>query len=379
MTRSLLIVDSYYSALLHRFGFDRRPGIDSDYRRDLEEVVSIGFGTGDAYRRAFRGLGWEADIVVPNSLTLQAQWMREHGMPDPIALGWNYGAHASRLPVVRDVLHWARHLHRVLLHQVRTLKPDVVLVQDINLVPPGFARVLKKHVGALVGEIASPPPPRSFFSAYDLVVSALPSIVDAVRSWGIRSEYLPLGFDDHWAVSSPASSRTIDAVFVGSFSRLQPATAPLLHAVAERVPSLQIYGTAAPGVLASAGLEKHYRGEAWGADMFRILADSKLVVNRHGSIAGDYAVNMRMYETTGCGAALVTENKSNLATLFEPGVEVLAYDDIQQAARLASGLLADPGRLDAVAAAGQARTLATHTYAERAKALAEMIEDLLAV
>jgi hypothetical protein len=376
VSKSLLIVDSYYSALLHRFGFDVPPGPESDYGTDLERLVSIGFGTGDAYRRAFRHVGWNAEIVVPNSLTLQTQWMREHGQPDPIAAGWGYAAHASRVPLMRDRLHWARHLHRVLLEQVRATRPDVLLIQDINLVTSGFARALKKHVGVLVGEIASPPPPKSFFISYDIVISALPSIVDAVHAWGVRSEYLPLGFDDRWTVSSAASSRQIDAVFVGSFSRLQPATAPLLRAVAELVPGLEIYGTAAPDVLAAAGLEGYYRGEAWGADMFRILGNSKLVVNRHGAIAGDYAVNMRMYETTGTGAALITENKRNLATLFEPNVEVLAYDDIHEAARLASGLLADPARLDSVAAAGHARTMSKHTYVDRAKLLAEIIEDL---
>jgi spore maturation protein CgeB len=42
--------------------------------------------------------------------------------------------------------------------------------------------------------------------------------------------------------------------------------------------------------------------------MFKILARSKIVINRHGTIAGNYAVNMRMYEATGSGAMLVTEN-----------------------------------------------------------------------
>ena len=66
--------------------------------------------------------------------------------------------------------------------------------------------------------------------------------------------------------------------------------------------------------------------------------------NARGDIAGPYAVNMRMYEATGSGAALITEQKANLADLFTPGEEVLAYTDAANAARQAAGILADPTR-----------------------------------
>ena len=126
-----------------------------------------------------------------------------------------------------------------------------------------------------------------------------------------------------------------------------------------------------------AGLDDHYVGGAWGREMFEVLGSSKLVVNRHGAIAGDFAVNMRMYETTGAGAALVTERKSNLADLFEPGAEVIAYDGILDAAEQAAALLADPARLDRVAAAGQARTLGEHSYRQRAAQLSSILEPRL--
>jgi hypothetical protein len=189
---------------------------------------------------------------------------------------------------------------------------------------------------------------------------------------------IPLGFDPRWADATRASERPIDAIFVGSFSRLQPQTAPLLRTVADRVPGLRIYGPVAADVLAEYGLTDNYVGPAWGREMFGLLAKSKLVINRHGAVAGEYAVNMRMFETTGTGAALVTEKKSNLTTLFEPGVEVLAYDSHEEAAELAADLLADPERLDQVASAGQARTLGEHTYAHRAHTLAGVIEGSLA-
>jgi hypothetical protein len=214
---------------------------------------------------------------------------------------------------------------------------------------------------------------------YDLILSALPSIVDTVRRWGIASEWVPLGFDEKWTTVSPASGRPIDAIFVGSFTRLQKSTAPLLAEAAKLIPGLQIYGTAPHDVLTEWGLEKFHKGPAWGSDMFALLGQSKLVLNRHGEVAGPYAVNMRMFETTGSGALLVTENKSNLSDLFEPGVEVLAYDSPREAARLAADILTKPEQLDAMALAGQQRTLSSHTYAARARQITEIFESRLAI
>lgn len=378
MPRSILLVDAYYRALLQDHGLAGRPPADADYATQLRAALDIGFSTSAAYARGLEAQGWQADVVVANSLTLQSLWAREHDVSAPWSPGWAYGNHLARLPVARSMLHRVPHVQGTLLRQVQKLRPDVVYVHDINLLPPRLVRELGRHAGLVVGEHASPLPPRAYVTAYDLIVSALPSIVDLARSWGVDSEWIPLGFDDHWTTVGPASARPIDAIFVGSFTRLQPTTAPLLQAVAAAVPGLQIYGQADQKVLDETGLASFHHGPAWGRGMFELLGRSKVVVNRHGSIAGDYAVNMRMYEATGSGAALVTESRSNLADLFEPGVEVAPYDTIADAAALVAELLADPARLDAMAAAGQARTLRDHTYARRAERLTEVLDARLA-
>ncbi|MEO6115866.1 MAG: glycosyltransferase, partial [Pseudolysinimonas sp.] len=355
MPRSILLVDAYYRAVLQDHGLTDAPDSHSPpYAERLREALDIGFGTSPAYAAGLRALGWQADVVVANSLALQGTWARDHEQPVPWSQAWAYGNHLARLPAARSILHRLPHVQGTLLRQVQSLRPDVVYVHDINLIPPRMVRELRRHAGLVVGEHASPLPPRSYVQSYDLLVSALPTIVDRARQWGVDAEWIPLGYDDRWVTSGPVSERPIDAIFVGSFTRLQPTTAPLLRAVGEAVPGLQIYGQADQSVLEQSGLARYHRGPAWGREMYELLGRSKIVVNRHGSIAGDYAVNMRMYEATGSGAALVTERKSNLADLFEPGVEVETYSSVDEAARVVSSLLADPTRLDALAAAGQA-------------------------
>lgn len=377
MSRSIFLVDTFYLSVLHTQGIDKVLATGQRYDDVLREALDFGFGTGGAYLRALRELGWDAQLVIANSLGLQDLWMRERHLRKAWSGGWEFGPHLARLPLANAVLHRFPHLHRVLFEQIKAAKPDVVMVQDLNLIPPGLARAIRKHTGLLVGEIASPLPPKPFLMSYHLIVSALPSIVETVTGWGIPATSIPLGFDDRWAAPGPASARPIDAIFIGSFSRLQPQTTPLLKEVSKTVPGLRIYGPASPQVLRDAGLSEFYHGQAWGRDMFALLGQSKLVVNRHGRIAGPYAVNMRMYEATGSGAALITEQKANLADLFTPGEEVLTYTDAADAAQQAAGILADPTRLDRVAAAGQARTLREHTYRQRAETLTEVIAQRL--
>jgi hypothetical protein len=378
MTRSVLVIDTYYIDALRQLRADHKFEAAANYGKEIRRVSEYGFGTGGAYVRALNALQWDAEIIIPNSLGLQDLWAREHHKQRPVGVGFGYMPVISRPPIARDLLKWAPHAHKILLQQVKDIRPDVLLVQDINAIPPSLVRQLKKYVGTVIGEIASPLPPDSFVRCYDRIISALPSIVEKTQTLGVPSTFLPLGFDARWATKSDTTTREIDVVFVGSFTRLQPTTAPLLRAIAEAIPGFRVYGTAKPDVLEAAGLRSHYHGPVWGSEMFAVLGNSKIVVNRHGTVAGPYAVNMRMYETTGSGAALITETKSNLQDLFDVGTEVMAYNDIEEAVDIAVSLLADPNRLSALALAGQERTLRDHTYDRRAESLIEIFESDLA-
>ena len=111
--------------------------------------------------------------------------------------------------------------------------------------------------------------------------------------------------------------------------------------------------------------------------MHEILSRSKISVNRHGEIAGAYAVNMRMYESTAAGAMLLTEDKSNLKDLFTPGTEVVAYHNNRDAAEKVRYYLDHPDELAKIANAGQKRTLRDHTYQQRVSRIAQEIAKAL--
>lgn len=105
-------------------------------------------------------------------------------------------------------------------------------------------------------------------------------------------------------------------------------------------------------------------------DVGRIYSRSKVVLN--SSIAGD--VTMRVFEGTACGALVLTDSVANgLEDLFHVGDEVVVYrDDADMLAQIRR-YLADDAARERIARAGQARTLAEHTYAHRVARVIEVV------
>jgi spore maturation protein CgeB len=104
----------------------------------------------------------------------------------------------------------------------------------------------------------------------------------------------------------------------------------------------------------------------FGLSMFQHLHDSKVTFNNHIDISSRAASNMRLFEATGVGTCLVTDWKDNLHDLFEPDREVVTYRSPQECVEKVKWLLEHPQEREAIAQAGQARTLKYHTFDQRA-------------
>jgi len=70
-------------------------------------------------------------------------------------------------------------------------------------------------------------------------------------------------------------------------------------------------------------------------EMFRVLRAARIVLNRHIRVAEDNANNMRLHKATGVGSLLLTDEKTNLPELFEPGAELVTYADENELVELA--------------------------------------------
>jgi spore maturation protein CgeB len=115
----------------------------------------------------------------------------------------------------------------------------------------------------------------------------------------------------------------------------------------------------------------------FGMDYYKLLASSSLVFNLHAEKAGDTVDNMKMFETTGVGSCLLTDNGENLPDLFEPDQEVVVYSSMKELKDKVAWLLGDEKVRSEIARAGQRRTLKHHTTSHRCQQIDEIIRGHL--
>ena len=372
MTVSYLIADTYYPGYLSAFYARHSVALEAAYDDCLRELLAQGFGTADFYSRNLRALGCEAVDIVANDEILEEKWLGEHAH-----------ARSSRRTIRSRLASFARPQRRrtarewpvrpeALVPYVRQQRPDVLYVQNLSLCDPEVIDSLRDSVGLVVGQIASRLPDERYLHACDLILTSFPHYVERFRAMGIDSEYFRIGFEPTVLDRLTPLPNTYDTVFVGGVSEFHIAGNAALETLAAQV-GVDVWGYGIDSLPADSPLRARYHGEAWGMDMYAIFSNARIVVNRHGEIAENYANNMRLYEATGVGAFLITDHKDNLGELFEVGTEIESYRDADELVEKVRYYLDHDEERLRIARAGQARTLRDHTYLQRMKELEEIV------
>lgn len=351
----ILIIDTLYPEFVESC-YRANPSLaGAAYEVQWRALMDTFFAKSDAYSHYLGELGHEAHELLVDVEPVQLAWAREHGV---------------RVP--RGRLRARTRLERVVAAQVADFRPDVLYVQNLHALRVDFLKRLGRDV-LVVGQIASEAPSERQLRGFDLIVTSFPHYVERFRSLGISSEYVRLAFDPRVLERVGKQPRDLDTVFIGALGPTQHSRGnALLESAAHRLP-LAVWGRGIKKSVPDSALHRAYRGEAWGLDMLRLFGRARIALNRHIDVAEDYANNMRLYEATGMGALLLTDAKRNLGELFDVGREVVAYRDSDELVRLAHYYLDHEDERAEIAAAGQARTLAEHTYAHRMKELVEVL------
>lgn len=345
--KHILILDTYYSDFIAGL-----PPIDTDYETALQGVLDRCFGTFDSYSRGLRALGWTAIDVIGNYDALQSRW-----------LGRRIGGFNRQ---------------EIALAQIDEASPDVVFLQDLSFFSLEQLRTLSKSY-LLAGQCSCEFSDNEKLKQCGCLFTSFPFYVERFNRLGIHAQYLPLAFDPIiWdRIGQPDPIRHRNVVFVGGIGRQWTGTLPILRAIADQIPTAEFYGYGYDRLELSDPIRQHHCGEAWGLTMYEKFVSARIVLNRHGEIAGNYANNLRLFEATGCGAMLLTDEKSNMRAFFAPG-ECVTYSGPQDAVDKARYYLAHDDERAAIAANGQARTLKDHTYAQRMPMVSDTLIGLLA-
>ncbi len=399
----LVKISSYYKAALEYY-YSQHPQIISlSYYEQLSHLLNFGLGWADFYSRALRKLGWKAQEIIANAWPLEQMWAKEN----------NFSGTETE----------------IVLEQIRRAEPDVVWFQDsINFDSEFIAAVRKlPSVKLIIGNSCSPYSRENIkaFRKFDFLTTCSPKFVKEYSDLGLNSLLLYQAFDPEILEHIEQGPKKFDVIFIGSLivgreyhNERIDFLQHLLHSGVNMRIHANIVGSRPMDILKkqmlfiikkildTTGLYSLVKNQVWyrkslginefpvlkflgrrlkqsinpplfGINMYQTLTEARICLNQHGRVAGDYAANMRMFESTGVGTLLLTENKKNISDLFVPDEEIVVYNNFDEAAEKIRWLLNNPQKIEQIAQAGQRRTLREHTYLNRAKKLVEEIEKYL--
>jgi spore maturation protein CgeB len=406
MSYRIVKITSFYRGYLSDY-YLRKPEISKkSYNEQLSDIMGEGFAWADFFSKHLNHLGNEAAEIIRNAEPLQSAWARENG------------CNASNL----------------LLHQLKKLKPEVVFFQDTISYSSEFIKVIRKEVPSIRLVIAHVCSPYSnaqleLFRSFDIILVCSPGFRNYFDRHGIKNYLFYHGFERSLVSGIKENSKYDESeiLFIGSFFQsktFHDSRLKLVESILGADLPLTIYSEikkqsfidlkllqmayVSSQVLRSISLSSivqnntalrkaallnempkknkfsdnfyshlHNKG-IYGSEMLKLLSRSKICLNNHGGIAGEYAANIRMFEVTGAGSLLITDDKVNIKDLFEPDSEIITYSSPGECISKLSWLLDNPGQISGIARAGHIRTLKDHSLEQRAVLLNDIIRKELA-
>lgn len=370
---SLLIIDTYYPGFLKDWYIKHPELRNTTYGTQQKALLSACFGTSDYYSFNLKKMGYRVEDIIVNDENLQRQWAKENGLS---ASASGIFSKIKMFSYIHRFVGRPKWVQEIALAQIKAIKPDIIYMQDLSILNTDTLLEVKKLCKLLVGQIACPLPAEKNLRQFNLILTSFPHYVDRFRKMGIDSEYFKIGFEPRIIEKIGEHERIFEVGFIGSFSPHHNKGTKLLEKVASKIP-LHIWGQGINYLSPVSPLRKNYHGEAWGLQMYKILAETKIIINRHIDVAENYANNMRLYESTGMGAMLITDKKDNLNDLFKVGQEIISYENAMDLTKKIEYYLKHDEKRRIIAKKGQKRTLSEHTYKIRMKELIAILNKYL--
>lgn len=371
----IMQVDDFYPGYLNAF-YGSRPGLAQKSSAEQGEALfRDGFSAVHAVVPYLRDKGCETDYFASSALPLQRAWAREHGVPFPA-----------------DERIWDLEMVR---RRVEHFRPDVLYLADPLRYNSRFLRALSFKPRLVVGWKAADVPFGTDWKGYDVILSNVPRILALAESLGAKRGVrfhpgMPKWIADHVA----AIPQDTDVCFVGSlFSGQHAARAALLDGVARAAAqhgfSLALHLSGDERAVTPA-MRPYLRPPAFGLGMHEALRRGKIVVNTGGTVSfvmpngerkmdlgGDDVINMRLFEATGGGSLVLTENMAGTIKYFEPGREVVTYQGEAQLIDTLLHYLTHEDERSVIAEAGRQRCLTEHSMEKAAAWFLRIIRESL--
>ena len=115
----------------------------------------------------------------------------------------------------------------------------------------------------------------------------------------------------------------------------------------------------------------------YGKAMFQKQSQYAMTFNKHSNHTGDFACNMRMFEATGLGCLLITENKSDISDYFVPDEEVIVYNNTSEVLEKINFLIKNPNVAKSISEKGMRKCHLNHNSEIVNNRLLEILSDIV--
>lgn len=366
---SIALIDTVYPEFV-KWLYTNKPELEhAPYEDQLAAALKTCYHNVSVWANPLREHGFTVHEIWANHVPLAAQWCREHNRPDLFPGGADTGTLAEKMARVQPVKHW---FVPVVIEQIKAMRPDILWCSNLYTFDDAFLEAVEGHYTFAVGQNAAMQPTNSL-KRLNLTVSASMVNVEYFRSLGLPSELLPHGFNSRILqdLEEDQPPPEHDFVFTGNMYPAHQNRADILKQVASRVP-IEVWTDAKLGD-AYKDAKVTRRPAVWGMDMYRVLARSRIVLNSHLDSTGDWATNQRLFEVTGVGSLLLTDQKRNMPDLFEPDREAVTYSSVEELVEKVAYYLEHEEERREIAEAGRRRTLTDHTTRQRGRRIAEIL------
>jgi spore maturation protein CgeB len=208
-------------------------------------------------------------------------------------------------------------------------------------------------------------------ASYDAIFVKEPHLADRLRCLlDLPVSYLPEACNPRWHRPLIPQGNERHLVIAGN---MYPSRIRLLERLTARGIPLRLYGADFPRWAGKTPLREIHTGRVvFGEEKARVFRSAAGVLNNLHP-AEIHGVNARLFEATGCGAAVLTEFRPTLPDLFDIGEQVLAFRDFSELVTQANRLVDDPGLSAKLGDAAALRAHESHTYEKRLNVILEKL------
>ncbi len=335
------------------------------YNELLNKFFQYKYSWSNTIKNSFKT--YDVEIVVGNSHQLQSLWLKEFFSEKKNKFNKNL----------------------ILEEQINFYKPEVVLFQNIKTFLDIHEFIKQKNIKSIVYDGVGHNLEFVAKNA-DIIFSCLNSSINYYQQFTNKCLYLPHGFDE--TINLESKNRD-NLIFIGQVSNKDHFNRVIFLDSINNKFKIKLWLGKKPGffrllkniiyniflkrnlflclkyLFSLNRLYKNNLGNLYGIDMYNELNKSLITINYHIDKVGDEAANMRIFESTGSGICLLTENKKNLKNLFDIDQEVVVFNNTDEAISKIDFFLKNRKSALEIGMKAKEKTLIAHKISDRWKEL----------